>query len=1028
MRAKSNIIEWAMRYRQIVILIVSILVLFGCYSLWIMPKNEFPNFTIRQGLVVGVYPGATPAEVEEQLTKPLEQFIFGFEEVKKSETVSQSRDGAVFIVVELNDNVKNKDEFWTKFKHRLAAFKGQLPSGVLHLQANDDFGDTSALLITLESEQKTYKELDGYLDELTDRLRTIDAVSNLRRFGIQNEQISVYINPDKLAAYAIDNTTLALNLFSQGFTTLSGSVSNTDFVAPIHISDIYNTETDIAEQIVYSDLSGNTIRLKDVARIVREYPVPTSYIKNNENKCVLLSMEMRKGNNIVQVGKEIKEILEQYKQELPKDVTIYNITDQSQVVGDSVASFLLELLIAIVSVVVVIMLLMPLRVASVAASTIPLTIFISLALFYALGMELNTVTLAALIVTLGMIVDNSIVIIDCYMEKIDHGMSRWYAAASSAKEFFRPILSATLAISITFFPFLITTKGMTNDFLQSFPWATLIVLFVSLLIAVMLIPYMQYFFIHKGLQQSKSKNSRKTFLDYLQSGYDKLITGCFSRPKTTIAVGVLSVLAGAILFLSLPQRLMPIAERNQFAVEIFLPKGSALEQTALVADSLQNILRKDSRVLAVTSFIGTNSPRFHTTYAPQMPGSNFAQFIVNTIDNDATEQMLDEYADLYANYFPQARVRFKQMEYNEANSPIEIRLSGADKIALIEAAEQVVAKMRSMNELSLVRTNFEEQTQGVTIRLKEDEINRLGINKTSVSINTAMRFGNGIPMTTLWERDYPIPVVLKAEGDEQTNFNDISNSYVNARGGIVSVPMRQIADIEPDWQDGQLVRRNGIPTISIIAEVKRSVNINAATVKVEKTISQMSLPQIIKIETGGAKETDSEMLSQISGALIIAVLIIFFILLFHFKKMNLALLVLATLSLCLFGSAFGIWVMGLDVCVTATLGIVSLMGIIVRNGIIMMDYAEELRCKRHETVYYAALEAAKRRMRPIFLTSAAASMGVVPMILSGSTLWAPMGCVVFFGTLISMCLIITVLPVAYWMIFKKTDKMKIQEL
>ena len=293
MKTKGGIIEAAMKYRQIVILIVSLMFFLGIYALIKMPKQEFPVFTVRQGVVIAVYPGATSDEVEEQVTKPLEDFIFEFKEVKKSKTHSLSRDGMAIVFVELNDDITDKDEFWAKFKHRAAVFKSELPTGVLALVTNDDFGDTSAMLITIESKDKTYRELENYLDELKDRLRSIDAVSNLRTFGVQKEQISVYLDPAKLARYAIGNTTLATKLLAQGFTTMSGAVDNSKFVAPIHISEAYDCVNDVADQIIFSDPQGHVIRLKDVARVVREYSEPDSYITNNGTKCLVLSMEMR---------------------------------------------------------------------------------------------------------------------------------------------------------------------------------------------------------------------------------------------------------------------------------------------------------------------------------------------------------------------------------------------------------------------------------------------------------------------------------------------------------------------------------------------------------------------------------------------------------------------------------------------------------------------------------------------------------------------------------------------------------------
>lgn len=727
------------------------------------------------------------------------------------------------------------------------------------------------------------------------------------------------------------------------------------------------------------------------------------------------------------MGEDVNKVLEEYEKELPDDVSIFRITDQSQVVGDSVTTFLRELLIAIIAVIIVVMLLMPLRVASVAASTIPITIFLSLLVFYACGLELNTVTLAALIATLGMIVDNSIVIIDCYMEKLDSGIDRWTAAIESAKEFFKSILSATLAISITFFPFLITSQGMINDFLQSFPWAITIILFLSLLVAVLLVPYIQYHFIHTGFrkQPKEEKKQRRSFLTILQSSYDKLIVKCFAHPIRTMGVGLLSIVAGVVIFLSLPMKLMPFAERNQFAVEIYMPFGTALEQTAAVADSLESILRQDSRVVSVASFKGGGSPRFHTSYAPQMPGSNYAQFIVNTIGNKATEEMIAEYKDKYLNYFPNVRVRFKQLEYSEAAYPIEMRVKGNNRDSLRLAADKVKSVMSEFDGLSLVHDNWEGQLPGVSLRLKDDEMSRLGINKALLSTGLSMHLGNGLPVTTVWDGDYPIDVVLKDGGNIEPSYEDVGNQYVSAWGGTVSVPVRQIADIEPDWHDAQIAHRNGIPSISIQSDVKEGSNAAALTKEIVKAIEKIDLPDGVDFEVGGSEETDNEMLDMILSGLFISIVVIFFILLFHFRRINMALLVLGSISLCLLGAALGIWVMGLDVSVTAVLGIVSLMGILVRNGIIMLDYADELREKEGLTVREAALHSAKRRMRPIFLTSAAASMGVIPMILGGSPLWSPMGSVVFFGTIVSMVLTVTILPVAYWLIFSRADRKSI---
>lgn len=1008
-----------MHYRQIIIMVVCCLIAFGIYSLPNMRKNEFPDYTIRQGIVVAVAPGNTAEEMEQQVTKPLENYIFTYKEVKKEKTFSMSRDGIVYIQVQLNDDLNNKDEFWSKFKHGVQEFKSNLPSNVMAVVVKDDFGDTSSLLITMESEEKTYRELNDYMDRLQDRLRTINSVGRLTVSGMQQEQISVTLDNERLAKYGLSDQVVAATLFQKGFTTTGGRIKSPVYTLPIHVAKSLNSVYDIEQQIVYSSPTGTNVRLKDIATVKREYPDRESMITNNGKKCLLLSVEMKKGQNIVKMGEAINEEMAEFQKTLPKDVSIYRITDQSKVVDDSVVNFLHELVIAIVAVVIVVMLLLPMKVALVAASTIPISIFISLGLFNAFGIELNTVTLAALIVTLGMIVDNSIVIIDNYLEQIGEGKSRWHASIDSTTHFFKSILSATLAISITFFPFLVVCVGMTKDFLMAFPFAVTIVLGTSLAVASLLVPFMQFFFIRKPLKSDvEEKKKSFSFLDLLQKYYDKLLNLCFRYPKTTLGLGIVSIILGVVLFKQIPQQTMPYAERNQFAVEIFLPTGTSLEKTSEVADSLERMLHKDQRIVSITSFKGCASPRFHTAYAPQMAGTNFAQFIVNTTDDKATVAILNDDADKYADYFPGAVIKFKQLSYNEASNPIEIRLSNVDESQLPRDAEKILRIFQQQPELSLVRTDFNEPQATTTVRLKEDEATRIGITNIQLESTLAMRYGSGMGIANVWEGDKQVPVVLKSTHADIANTQDLKDEQLPVMGGLKTVPLRQVADIVPTTQYGQIVRRNGIPTITIMAELKRGENAQAVTSILQEKVKDVKLSEGSELAFGGDVEKGNETMGPMAMGLIIAAIIILFILVAHFKKVNLAVLIFLSMLMSLFGTAVGILIQGCPFGVTCILGVVSLMGIIVRNGIIMYDYAEELRVKEHMTARDAIWHSASRRMRPIFLTSAAASMGVIPMILGGSGLWMPMGTVICYGTLISMVLILTVVPIAYLLTFK----------
>lgn len=1015
----NPIVVMGMKYNKEIILILAMLMALGIYALYVMQKQEFPSFTVREGVVAAIYPGADVRQVEQEVLKPLEDYIFSYKEVNKKNTRSEVTSGMVIIFVELDDDVEDTDSFWNEFKIGMEQEKLKLPAGVLGVETISDFGATSSLLITMQSSDKTYRELKEYMDKLKDALRPVESVGSMTVYGEQQEQISVYLDPQKLRHYSIRESVLGATLLSQGFQTTGGALRQKDFTTPIYVKRSIRNIDDVAGMIVMSTPGGEVVRLGDVADIKKEYPKPESYITNNFEKCILLSIGMKDGYNVVEMGKEVQARIDKFKEELPESVTLFNITDQPVVVNSSVNYFLVELLIAVIAVVIVIMILLPFKVAFIAAMTIPISIFISLALFFAFGIELNTVTLACLILSLGMIVDNSVVIIDDYVELISEGVDHFTATLRSGTEFFKAIFSATLAISITFFPFLFTIKGMFRDFLNDFPWGLTIILFVSLIIAELLVPFLQFKLIKKPiykLQEDALKSGKKKFTIFsvMQKGYDWLIKICFKWPKTTILAGVACIVLGFWLFVKTPLQLMPIAERNQFAVEIFMPTGTSVERTTEIADSLERILAADEDVVSIASFHGCSSPRFQTTYAPQIGGPNYAQFIVNTKSNQATIDVLNRYTDTYESWFPDAIIKFKQLSYSTARHPIELKISGEDEALLQLTADSLLQIARRVPGLRNVHSSLGNPLTAALVELDPTRSQRLGLNNTLVEATLAMRYSTGLPVATMWEGDYGIPVVLKTQGANAGTPDELMNEPVSA-SLIGSVPLSQVATLKTETNPGTLTHYSGIPTVSIISDVQRNVNVIDRTEALMDSVSKMELPEGVTLSRGGEWENTMTTLPEIGLGLAIAVVIIFFILMLHYAQVSTSVLLLLCLLLTIPGAAIGLRIQDVSISLTCVLGIVSLMGILVRNAIVLLDYAEELRnsgMTAWDSIYHASM----RRMRPIFLTSAAATMGVLPMVIGDSALWKPMGVVIFWGTPITMIFILTVIPVAYSMI------------
>ena len=1037
MGRKMKWLKWPLEHYPITLLIIGIFFVLGIFGMYDMPKDEFPHATIRQGVVVAVYPGASTEEVELQVARPLERYLFTYGEVNRVKTTTTSQNGMCIVMVRLNDEVNNKDEVWSKIKHGLNGFKSQLPSGVLAIAVNDDFGNTSALLIAIESDQRSYRELKAYSDELSDRLRRIPSVANVKLFGEQKEQISLYVDRQRLQAYGIGQQMLFSRLQAQGITTMSGSIEDDDQQIPIHVEAMENSVEEIANQIIISEpVTGKVARVRDVARVVREYEPMSSRIEQDGHPCVLLSMEMKPGNNVLQYGREVDKVLNDFREnELPDDVKVTRIADKPKVVHISVTDFLRDLLISMLVIILVMMVLFPLRSAIVASITIPLSTFVSVAFMYMLGIELNIVTLAALIVVLGMVVDNSIVVIDGYLEYLGKGHEPKRAAIESAKQYFMPMMLATICICAIFYPFLITMKGVFHDCLKDFPITVTINLMVSLILAVTVIPFLEV----RLIKPDNVKTDGNAITKWVQKTYDKVLDFTFRKPWVTIFGGIAVILLSAIIIPTLKIRLFPYADRDQFAVEIFLPDGKGLAETTVLADTVRHVLAKDKRVKGITSFIGSSSPRFMDAYAPQMAGKNYAQLIVNTQSDKATLDLLAKYQPQLGETFPNAYVKFKRLDYLEVTE-LEYRFYGDNLDSLHVVAERLMERMRQMPEVEWVHTDHFQPQPIINVELDPVASAQLGVTRSLAQLALSATSCD-LRVGQVWEGNYELPIVVKDDTD--MTLSDVANLGIASPMSIVSsginqtnstVPLRQIAKVSPQWSESRIIHRGGERCITVTGHFVQGTY----TAPVEKEIArimqeEIEMPQGVRSEVGGEIEYGDEALPQIFGGIVIALIIVFFFLLFNFKKFGITTICMVALALMIPGSLIGLGLMDRSLGLTSIFGLITLMGIIMRNEILIFEHAIDL-IKKHvaehgdwtvdregynNAVKQAAYEAGKRRMVPIFLTTATTAVGVVPMIIAQSSFWMPVGVTIFAGGIGSLIMVVTMLPIIYWKVSLK---------
>lgn len=608
-------------------------------------------------------------------------------------------------------------------------------------------------------------------------------------------------------------------------------------------------------------------------------------------------------------------------------------------------------------------------------------------------------------------------------------------------------------------------KGMFHDALEDFPVTITINLMVSLVLAVTVIPFLETKLIKRPTPQplpegrgvvtsSDDNTDDKTIYSppsqggtgggavitqWVQHTYNKVLDRTFAHPWLTIGGGIGVILLSSLIAPTLKIRLFPYADRDQFAVEIFLPDGKGLAETRVVADSVYHVLRQDEDITAITSFIGCSSPRFMDAYAPQMAGNNYAQFIVNTKSDKATLDLLAKYQPQLSEAFPHAYVKFKRLDYLEV-SELEYRFYGDNIDSLHVAAERLMERMRQMPELEWVHTDYFQPYPIINVRLDPVTSAQLGITRTTAQLALSAT-SSDLRVGQIWMGNYELPIVVKDDAD--MTFSDVANLGIASPMSMVSggvhgtnstVPLRQIAKVEPKWSESRILHRGGERCITVTAQFAQGVY----TASVEKEVArimeeEIELPQGVRPEVGGEIEYGDEALPQIFGGIAIAMIIVFFFLLFNFKKYGVTIVCMAALGLMIPGALIGLGLMNRALGLTSIFGLITLMGMIMRNEILIFEHAIDLikkyvaehgdwtvdRKAYNEAVRQAAYDAGKRRMVPIFLTTATTAVGVVPMIIAQSSFWMPVGVTIFAGGIGSLIMVVTMLPVVYWKVSTK---------
>jgi len=1010
-----NAVRGSLRYPHVTAAVTLMLVATGVYALLRMPRREDPKIHVPNGVVAAYYPGATAEEMENQVTYKVEQRLFRIEGVRRERTYSTSMNGVMFINVHLEDNVKDTDKFWSKVRLDMAEEKlTELPEGVLGPVVDYDFGDTVAVLLAIHSKSYGYRELKDYTDRIEAEIRRIRSVSKVKLIGEQKEEIEVTSTLDRLSQYSVEPRQVMRALQGRNRVHYAGAVPTERGKPPIRATGAFQTEEQIRRLMIDVSRAGQPVYIGDLAKVERLYKDPTEYARAGGERALLVSVEMHEGNNIVDFGDELHATLDRLRPLLPPDLKIDMVADQPKVVAGRVRDFVREFGIAIAAVILVTVILLPFRVALVSAVAIPVTISATFGLLNSFGIELHQVSIAALIVVLGMVVDDAIVIADNYVELLDRGVDREEAAWRSATELAIPVLTATLTIICSFLPFLLLS-GAVGEFVLALPLTVAIALATSFVVAMMLTPLLCRFFIRQGLharQEKSGEKRRRSPLEFMQAIYNRVIVVAMKGKAAALLAGVLAILAGALVLHRVPEQFFPFAERDQFVIDVWLPEGWKIEATDDAVRRIEEVLRQEKEITNFTSFIGRSFPRFYYNVNPQLPDKNYAQILVATRSAEVTPGLVAALRPRLAHAAPEARVFLRELQQGPVQeAAIEVRITGDDERVLQSWGNKVADLLQRTPGALDVHSDWREHAYRLNVNLREEVANRLGF--TNINIGQVLAGGfEGAPVTTYWEGDRDITVTLRLEPARRQTFQDIADTYVISPVTGVRVPFDSIAEVSAVWDPGRIVRRNGVRTLTIRSWAQGGVLPSRVLARIRPVTDKLPLPPGYRVWYGGELENQQDTFPEMVNALFISMVAIYLILMLQFRSVVEALIVMAAIPLGLLGASLGLLLTGNPFGFTGFLGIVSLGGVVVRNSIILVGYIRE-RVAEGVGIEEAAIQAGERRLRPIFLTTMAAAVGVTPMILAGSTMWSPLGSAIAFGLVGSMAFTLVVIPVLY---------------
>ncbi len=1009
-----NLSSWALKHGAIMRFVIVLAALAGVYAYQSLGRQEDPDYTIKNMLVSAAWPGASAQEVADQVAEPIERAIQTIPEVDYLRTNVQP--GRMVINIKLRDSVQSEavNALWTRIRQRVSDRAGQLPDGVRGPQFNDDFGDTYGNIYALSGDGYSLTQLKTFADRLRDRFRQLPDVGRVEFEGEPEERIYIEYQTAKLASLGVDPRAIVQTLHDTNTLASAGTIEAKAERIRVDATGTFDTVEQIRQIGIVAN--GRNVRLGDIATVRRGLADPASFrMRFNGRDAVGVMVSLRKGGDVTRLGRESQALVKDFAATLPVGVKLDVVADQPAVVRQSIGEFTRSLAEAVIIVLVVSFFSLGARPGVVVALSIPIVLAVTFATMLALGIPLHRVSLGALIIALGLLVDDAIIVIEQIDSHLHAGWRKATAVTSAYLVTAQPMLIGTLITMLGFLPIALANSA-AGEYSRSIFQVVAISLAFSWVVAVFVTP-----FIANSLLREKSgaSEANETHSGHGESGYAGpfyqrfrgLVRWSLDHRHAVIGLtAVMFVVALGLFAVAVPKQFFPTSDRPELIVDLRAAQSASFAQSLAATERLEQLLAKDEDVKSVTAYVGGGTPRFYLSLDVQTPNISLSQLVVRAKDEAARDRVQERVRELLATRFPEVRGRTSTLELGPpVGQPFKIRLTGSDYAQIAPTAERIEALMRANNHLRDVNKDYGEAQKTVRVEIDQDKARALGI--TSLNIEQSLQGAlEGTPITRYREGDKVLDVVARLAPEERNSLDRLSQiSVQTAVGG--RVPLSQVARLKPGFELAEINRRSSLPTITIQADVVGAQPAQVAKM-LDKELSDLRerLPVNAQMKFGGTIEESALSQNSVMAMAPIGLLLIMALLMVQLQSNKKMLLVVMTGPLALIGVALVLSLFRIPFGFVAMLGGLSLFGMVIRNSVILVSQIDAL-CEAGSDLYRAIVEATVHRFRPIMLTALAAILAMIP--LTRSVFWGPMAWAIMGGLMVATLLTLLFLPAVY---------------